>query len=173
MLIGIVGIAGSGKTLIAKHLVERRDYTRMRFADPLKRMLRDGLGLTDEEVDGSQKSTPNSVFAGRTPRYLMQTLGTEWGRKKVSHDIWVNIWKRDAARAGPRVVVDDVRFPNEADAIRSLGGVIWRVYRPGVVAASHISEQAQAEITEDVLITNATTISALLGSVEHLLRKSS
>jgi hypothetical protein len=171
VLIGIVGIAGSGKTLVAKHLVEHRGYTRMRFADPLKRMLRDGLGLTDEEVDGDMKSTPNPVFAGRTPRYLMQTLGTEWGRKKVSHDIWVNIWKRDAALAGDRVVVDDVRFSNEADAIRALGGTIWRVYRPGIVAASHASEQAQAEITEDVLITNATTISALLSSVEHLLGK--
>lgn len=171
MLIGIVGIAGSGKTLVAKHLVERHGYTRMRFADPLKRMLRDGLGLSDEEVDGDLKMTPNPVFSGKTPRYLMQTLGTEWGRKRVSNDIWVNIWKRDAALAGPLVVVDDVRFPNEADAIRSLGGVIWRVYRPGLVTGAHWSERAQAEITEDTLISNATTITALLASVEHLIEE--
>lgn len=171
MLIGIVGIAGSGKTLVARHLVRRHGYTRMRFADPLKRMLQEGLGLTDDEVDGDKKSTPNPVFAGKTPRYLMQTLGTEWGRKKVSPDLWVNIWKRDAGRAGPNVVVDDLRFPNEADAIRSLGGTIWRVWRPGVHAMSHASEIAQAEISEDHLISNSTSISALLSSVEHLIRK--
>lgn len=169
MLIGIIGLAGSGKTLIAKHLVDHRDYTRTRFADPLKRMLRDGLGLSQEEVDGDLKMTPNPTFGGRTPRYLMQTLGTEWGRKRVTHDIWVNLWKRDVLAIKGDVVVDDVRFPNEAQAIRDLGGVLWRVDRPGLVTGNHPSESVQAQIQEDVLISNATTIAGLLRSVDHLL----
>ena len=173
MLIGVLGVAGSGKTLVAKRLVDRYGFHRMRFADPLKRMLRDGLGLSEDEVDGDLKMTPNAVFDGHTPRYLMQTLGTEWGRRRVSQDIWVNIWKRDAALVDGNIVVDDVRFPNEALAIRALGGIIWRVYRPGLSAGPHMSERAQMEIEEDRLISNATTVDALWASIDHLVEEPS
>jgi CRP/FNR family transcriptional regulator len=58
----------------------------------------------------------------------MQTLGTEWGRQCMDADIWVRAW---AARAAllTSAVADDVRFQNEADMIRNLGGVIIRVMR--------------------------------------------
>lgn len=170
MIIGILGLAGSGKTLVAKHLVEEYEFERMRFADPIKRMLRLGLGLTDEEIDGEAKMTPNAVFGGVTPRHLMQTLGTEWGRRNIHTDIWVNVWRRDVALQTGNVVVDDVRFPNEAAAIRAMGGVLWRVYRPGLTMDSHVSERMQQNITEDHLINNATSITALLNSTDHLIK---
>jgi hypothetical protein len=169
VLIGILGVAGSGKTLVSKHLVERYDYTRTRFADPLKRMLKLGLGLSDEEVDGNEKMRPLADFGGATARYMMQTLGTEWGRRTIHNDIWINLWKRSVRQATGPVVVDDVRFPNEAELIRSLGGVLWRVYRPGLNTMDHASERLQKTIEEDCLITNATTIPALFSSVDLLV----
>lgn len=169
-VIGIVGLAGSGKTIIAKHLAEHYGYTRTRFAEPLKRMLRLGLGLSNEEVDGALKEEPMARFGGVTPRHMMQTLGTEWGRKRVYGGVWVDAWSNLALQNNGPVVVDDVRFPNEASAVRELGGTVWRVHRPGVEAMHHPSELAMMDITEDRYISNATSINALLRSVDMLMR---
>ena len=167
-VIGILGVAGSGKTLVSKHLSEQHGYTRMRFADPIKRMLK-ALGLTDEQLDGDAKMTGLPQFGGATPRAMMQSLGTEWGRRQVYGDIWINVLRAEAMRCTTPLVVDDVRFPNEATLIKDMGGVLWRVYRPGLNTMDHASERAQRAILEDVLINNATSIPALYSSVDHLL----
>lgn len=170
LVIGLIGIAGSGKTLVARHLVERHGFVRHRFAGPLKEMIKVGLGLTDEQLDGDGKNEPIPDCGGCTPRHLMQTLGTEWGRRMIHSDLWINRWRAIVrAETAPLVVVDDVRFPNEATALRSVGGSLWRVYRPGLATSSHASERAQAQIAEDVLINNATSIAEMIRSVDAVL----
>lgn len=168
VLIGIIGVAGSGKTLVAKHLIDRYGFARRRFAEPIKRMLRSGLGLSDAQLDGADKLQTLPEFGGATPRLLMQTLGTDWGRRHVHPDIWVECWRRDVLAAGSLVVCDDVRFPNEAAAVKALGGTLWRVYRPGLNTMDHASERSQRDLVEDALLNNATTIGDLLRSVEVL-----
>jgi hypothetical protein len=173
IIIGIVGLAGSGKTLVARHLVEKHGFARSRFAAPLKEMIKVGLGLSDAHLDGELKNEPIPSCGGCTARHLMQTLGTEWGRRMVHSDIWVNRWREvvlaDATRL---VVVDDVRFPNEASAVKSVGGSIWRIVRPGLSSMDHPSERAQRNIQEDFLINNATTISEMIRSVDALVDNS-
>lgn len=171
IVIGVIGVAGSGKTVVAKHLIERYGFSRKRFAEPLKRMLKLGLGLTDEEIDGAGKQKALEQFGGCTPRHIMQTLGTDWGRRMIHSDIWVNVWKRDAYATGGLVVVDDVRFPNEAAAVRELGGTLWRVYRPGLVTMDHASERSQKSIQEDHLLNNATSIPDLIKSIDLLMQQ--
>jgi hypothetical protein len=168
IIIGLIGVAGSGKTLVARR-IENRGFTRMRFAGPMKEMLRVGLRLTDEQLDGDQKMVPIAEFGGHTPRTLMQTLGTAWGRNIVGPDLWIRAWERHAAMVQGPIVVDDVRFPNEARAVRNAGGVLWRVYRPGLTTMDHISERLQAEIQDDVLLNNATTLDDLDISVDAAL----
>ena len=168
-IIGIVGVAGSGKTLVARHLIEVAGYRRLAFAAPIKRMLKAGLGLSDEQLEGGHKQRPDPVVQSRTPRYLMQTLGTEWGRRIVGQDIWSQVWTRDAVAMGGLIVADDVRFANEADAIRALGGVVLRVHRPGLMVDQHASERAGRRIEEDELLVNATTIADLIRSVDALV----
>ncbi len=169
-IIGLIGLAGSGKTLVARHLVERHGFVRQRFAGPLKEMIKVGLGLTDEQLDGAAKNEPIAWAGGCTPRHLMQTLGTEWGRRMVHSDVWINRWRCLVEQeASPLIVVDDVRFPNEAAALRSVGGSLWRVYRPGLMTSSHASERAQAQITEDILINNATSIAEMFRSVDAVV----
>lgn len=169
-IIGLLGIAGSGKTLVAKHLVDEYGYHRTRFADPLKTMLR-ALGLTEAEVDGDHKMRPMERFGGVTPRHMMQTLGTEWGRRRIHPDLWVDAWKVAVANLPGPIVVDDVRFPNEAAAVWAMGGEVWRVFRPGIGTIEHFSEQVGTKIAENELLANATTIPALLRSVDTLMRK--
>lgn len=167
-IVAIMGVAGSGKTVVARRL-ERHGFARTRFAAPIKQMLKVGLGLTDAQLDGDEKAVPLGDYGGCSPRTLMQTLGTEWGRRMIHSDIWASAWKRHVATLDGLVAVDDLRFPNEAAAIRDMGGVIWRVYRPGLVTMDHASERSQRYIEEDVLLNNATTLHDLELSVDRAI----
>jgi hypothetical protein len=140
-IIGLTGLMGSGKSLAAQEL-ERIGFTRTRFAGSLKDMMR-VLGLTEEEIEGSLKETACALLGGKTPRYAMQTIGTEWGRELIDPELWVNVWKHKVSTIAPRVSVsvEDVRFPNEAEAVRSLGGIVVRITRGVTKAGSgHASE---------------------------------
>jgi hypothetical protein len=145
-IIGLSGVAGAGKSFAALHLTERRGFRRIRFAEPLKAMLRT-LGCSNEELDGAAKEAPCPALCGRTPREAMQTLGTEWGRQLIHPDLWLEAWRRRVAAVAEfapaaQIVVDDVRFLNEAEAIWRLGGMIWRIDREGARggAPAHVSE---------------------------------
>lgn len=140
-LIGFAGRAGAGKTTAARYLCERYGFTRVRFAGPLKDMMR-ALGLTDAEVEGDRKEAPCDLLCGRTPRQAMQWLGTEWGRDLLGPDFWVEAWSRQAQGvlvAGGRVAIDDVRFLNEASKIWGFGGIVVKIVAEGAAPppASH------------------------------------
>lgn len=168
-LIALTGYAGSGKSTVAEHLARAHGYRRIRFADPLKDMLKVGFGLTDEHVNGGLKETPLDVLGGRSPRQAMQTLGTEWGRETMHPELWVRAWRArvDASTAG--VVVEDLRFLNEARMVRARGGEIWRIHRPGCSAGGHISEQELDRITPRAVITNDGEIEELYPLIDYLL----
>ena len=154
-VIGLCGLAGAGKSTVARHLAEQHGYMLVPFAKPLKAMAR-AFGLTLREMAGDLKEAPCETLCGKTPRQFMQWLGTEFGRDMIGQEIWVNAWKRgieqaniDAvadlcdADARALIVSDDVRFANEAAAVRALGGVVLRIQRPGAGSASgagHASE---------------------------------
>jgi hypothetical protein len=132
-LIGLTGPAGCGKSTIAQTLSFSAWVVRHRFAGPLKAMLRT-LGLTEAQVDGNEKELSCALLGGRTPRYAMQTLGTEWGRGLLDDDLWLRatLLQIDATLAetrSPIVVIDDVRFDNEAAAIRTRGGIVIKLVR--------------------------------------------
>lgn len=115
------------------------------------------LGLSEAQVDGSDKEKPCSLLNGMTPRNAMQLLGTEWGRELVHTELWISAWAQAVEDLPPLnweepdiklVVCDDVRFPNEADAIRARGGIVVRIDRPGAGSSSgadHASEQLDFE----------------------------
>jgi hypothetical protein len=72
----------------------------------------------------------------------MQRMGTEVGRNMFGQNFWVDMAINNLPD-GSKAVFADVRFPNEADAIKALGGEVWRVMRTGVGPANdHISEHA-------------------------------
>jgi hypothetical protein len=145
MIIGLTGLAGAGKSTAARWLSIHHGFVRRPMAYRLKSMI-GVLGVDTDILDGdaARKEMPHSDLNGLTPRHAMQTLGTEWGRKCMGENFWVDLWMRDAKRV-KNVVCDDVRFQNEVDAIRSLGGLIVKVERPCAgckINPGHASEQA-------------------------------
>lgn len=143
-IIAFSGKAGAGKTTAAMMLVATgAGYCRLSFADPLRDMLR-ALGLTTDDLS-ERKEVPHLLLGGKTPRQALQTLGTEWGRKMITDDLWLGIARHRLNRAldaGERVCFDDCRFANEAALVRALGGIVINVTRPGQpqLAPAHASE---------------------------------
>lgn len=136
-VVGLCGLAGSGKSTAAGLLAENQ-YKVFSFADPFKGMLSELLGCLDldpaevsDRLSGGAKEVPIVELPGApSARRLMQTLGTDWARLCLDPDFWVHVARRrvraDLA-AGRRIVFDDVRFPNEADMIREIGGEVWQL----------------------------------------------
>ncbi len=170
-IVAFTGQAGSGKSTATKYLAEKHGYTLVKFAGPLKDMMR-AIGIDERQIEGDLKEFPCDTLAGRTPRHAMQTLGTQWGRDCIGEDFWIRIWKQranDVQRAGGRVVVDDCRFPNEAQAIRRLGGDIYRLVGRGGIAGHHESESGCGD--EDLVIANDNTPEVLFYKVDEALRR--
>jgi len=170
-VVAFTGLAGSGKSTAAQLLVDKLGYTRVRFAGPLKAAMA-AMGFSQEQIEGDLKETPCFWLQNKTPRYAMQTLGTEWGRNCLGDDFWVELWHRQAdiiIASGGRVVVDDCRFPNEALAIRKLGGDIFKIEGRGGIAGGHVSE-AGAGIADAVLV-NDGGIDELHGKVMEALER--
>lgn len=150
-IIGLCGLAGSGKTTIANHLVEHHGFVRLPFAGPLKAMAA-AFGLGPREMGGDLKEVPSDLLCGKTPRQFMQLLGTEFGRDLIGQDVWVRAWERALGEVATdgflplRIVADDLRFENEAAAIRSRGGVVVHLIRHGAGSATggaHSSERPE------------------------------
>jgi hypothetical protein len=93
----------------------------------------------------ADKDKPLPMFGGKSLRYIMQTLGTAWGRKLISETIWVDALVQWAVENGvQKLVVDDVRFDNEYEALKKNGATIVALCRKGVdpkkALGSHASE---------------------------------
>jgi hypothetical protein len=150
-IIGLCGLAGSGKTTIANHLVQHHGFVRLPFAGPLKAMTA-AFGLGPREMGGDLKEVPSDLLCGKTPRQFMQLLGTEFGRDLIGEDVWVRAWERALGEIAPdgfqplRIVADDLRFENEAATIRKRGGSVVHLIRDGAGSATgggHSSERPE------------------------------
>lgn len=159
-LVGLVGLKQSGKTT-ASRFFQNHGFTCIPFASVIKDMLL-AFGLSEAQLFGDQKEVPSDILCGQTPRFTMQTLGTEWGRSIIGNDIWLNAWENKMSQH-PKVVVDDARFHNEVGLVQDLGGTIIRVTRDaaGQNGDLHVSEVNIPHLDADVHVHNGGTISGL------------
>jgi len=162
-IIGFTGPAGAGKDLAASMVP---GACRVGFADPIYQGLSAMLGVPEAILRNRSAKENTIVGLGASPRQLLQTLGTEWGRRMIRDDVWLRVafwkWQQLAAGGVSLIVVPDVRFANEARQIRSEGGQVWMVYRPGVEpVAAHESEAGLPLRLIDRLIVNDGTVDQL------------
>lgn len=187
----IIGIYSSapqcGKSSVAGWLVEEHNFARIPFAKVLKEMCRPlfaALGYsvidihhfeTGDKTDFIQvgESEIGTACDGATVRHIYQTLGTDWGRKLISHDLWIAAWKRSVETALEQhhfagVVADDLRFRNELVALRGIGGRMWSVHRPGTKRPNgHSSEGQLDEEDTDFMIQNDKTLEELITNLSQ------
>jgi len=176
MIIGLSGYARSGKDTAANHLANKYDFTRYSFAAPMKEAMyilnpvvfSDSIGefryrnLVDVYgLDRAKEDYPEI-------RRLLQVFGTEVGRNMFGDDFWVDLALKsiDVKNA----VITDVRFKNEADAIRLAGGQIWRVNRFGIgPVTNHASEIDLDDYDFDHVISNDLSVVELNKVIDHII----
>jgi len=167
MIIGLTGYAQSGKDTVANILVERYGFTRIAFADKIREYLYETNPMYDSIVGEplfvkAKVDRDGWEEAKKSPhiRRLLQTSGVA-ARKLFGDDFWVKQALKDIEFGGDYVIAD-VRFENEADAIKSTGGQIWRVKRLGVDPVNgHISETQMDGYPVDQIFVNNTTVDDL------------
>ena len=142
-IVGIAGRKGSGKTTLAEAMVYY-GWHHDSFAAPIRRFMCNLFDISALDLEAI-KETPQRALGDRTPRQVMQLLGTEWMRGYCGQDVWLNALRARISHiyaTGTNVVISDVRFDNEAKFIRDLGGgVVW-LERPGCLRDDeHVSER--------------------------------
>jgi hypothetical protein len=181
-------IPQSGKSEVAKIIRRHSDYVLFNFAGELKadcvRLVVRITGMPEEDAvkyiyHDKSKQIPG-LPDGMTGRVLQQRYGSDFMRDMVDPDGWVKSWFRvvgESIAAGGKVgvVADDMRFENEAAAVSSLGGQLWLVTRPSLIAsesANHQSEGRLDHLKFNVRIVNDGTLEDLERQVvQHLPSK--
>lgn len=172
-VVGLAGYRGSGKSTAAQRFAAKHDFLITHLAGPIKEMLM-ALGFSRAELDDPVlKEKPSGKLCGRSPRFAMQTLGTEWGRNIVGNEIWLELWLRKVVKLidqGHQVVVDDIRFKDEIEAVESLDGeVIW-IGRTGYGASDHVTESDLVSLCGYAII-NDGEIADLYQAVDRWVRQ--
>jgi hypothetical protein len=195
--IAFIGRMRSGKDTAGARLVEHHGYTRLAFADPLKdaAMALDPWIVHNSEYAYEQYSERLSTVVGslgwegakRYPevRRILQQMGQ--GIRAMDPDFWVNrLVNSWYALGNAPVVVTDVRYRNEAAALKAHGFKLVRIVRPSVVAsaqtirmvgsgqvtarplAEHASETELADYPVDAMIYNGGSLAELYQRVDAL-----
>lgn len=165
VIIGFGYRAKSGKDTAGQHLVANYGFTRIANADALKEVVSIITGENAHDPEFKQSPTCLGVSGGSA----LQIIGVAL-RDKFP-DIWIKAsGLEQTARFVDRVVVTDVRFQNEADAVKSLGGILVRINRPGFAGDSHTSEISGDTIKWDHVIDNVGTLAEFEAKVDEFIR---
>ena len=172
-LIGISGKIGSGKDTAAEiiqHLtnpmgLDMFPYEVKKFAGKLKTIASILTGIPVEKFedqefkkqylgeDWNYQIDQFNPIQKMTVRELLQKLGTDAMREGLHTNVWVNALFADY-NENSNWLVTDARFPNEAKAIKDLGGVVLRIERSTCQLGTHPSETALDDYTFDYVIHN-------------------
>ena len=174
------GKRGSGKSTASSVLVDELDFVDLKFADPLKNMLRalyrtcgvDAFTI-ERKIEGDLKEVPCDWLNGATPRWAMQSLGTEW-RDLISTTLWSDIFVKrvESGAFGDKIVCSDFRFPHEAEALDRLNAYTYRIDRPSLVddeASKHASEALVDTLPVRSILVNDGTVEDLKEFVRDLV----
>lgn len=180
MLIGILGCKFSGKDTTADYLVKRYNFKKIAFADPLKDACRILFNFDEDQLFGNKKEIIDSRW-DISPRIAFQYIGTDIFRNKISdimpnigNNFWVNLAidnykKIQKTNIEQNVVISDVRFQNEINAIRDNGGIIIKIVRPSLQPNDMHASENITELSGDYEIYNEGSLENLYDKIDELL----
>jgi hypothetical protein len=192
--LGLVGRAGAGKDSSAEALSTMEGFTCIAFAEPLRAEIARSFGIDSRMLSTRHtKELPataltigrsddarfirlmaelgHSITAPRSPRQITRWWGTEYRRNMDGEAYWtLRMHERIEAlhaQGHRRIAITDVRFPNEAEFVRELGGQLWRIRRRAAdsVRAAHSSESQIEQISCDREIHNERSLDHLAEQV--------
>lgn len=192
LVVGFTGFKGSGKSIAAARIKETFGYVNRAYASPLKEACVTIFGINYDHLTHDREAKETVIPKwGLSPREIMQKFGTEVGRV-FSEDVWVKSMEEFISQRGyDKYVIDDVRFLNEAQAIRKDGGIVigirrdeavpsltWRDYLPDFVCKifgitkMHASERTMLTHWDDMVdytVDNNGSISDMLEKVTAIV----
>lgn len=186
IVIGLTGKFKSGKTTVAKNLVVElaamgHTVKILSFAAPLKAMadvLLRSFGMPEEALTSlsiNKFKQLDSIDLDVSYRYLLQTLGTDWGRRLIDEDIWIKAASATISALDDDIIIfDDVRFPNELEWISGLNGMVFKLLRTTeqerLLESNHASEAANDNLNVDETIDNNGRVSETCKEILRILK---
>lgn len=168
LLVGICGEAGAGKDTVAAIIHKYFASHTMAFADPIRAAVSAMLDIPISTLQHRESKEERIIDLGKSPRQIMQLLGTEFGREMIHPELWLKIASSRLQKhlKTSYVVITDVRFDNEAEMIHKLNGYIIKVVRHGLKpVAAHVSEQGISSKYVILTIVNDGTMDELAAKV--------
>ena len=187
MLIGLVGLIGSGKDTVAERLVTHHGYKRDSFAKSLKDAVSSMFNWDREMLEGNTESSrhwreqPDKFWSEKmgkeiTPRWVLQYFGTEVMRGQMYDAIWVD--SVIGRYKGENTVISDTRFQNEIKTIKAHGGIIVLVKREEIPTreemqkrGTHQSEWDWIGANFDYIIDNTTSLEGLNANIDQFVNQ--
>ena len=177
MIIGLCGKKGCGKSSTAESMERNLGFTTLSFSPPIKDALR-AIGVPHDALnDVKLKEQPlRYLYGNKTPRELMQIFGTEFARNMISQSIWIDcLIERMRGIRTKDFVIDDIRFDNEAEALKLEGAYIVEVKRDDSYYTQndlHVSEHGINPDFVDYTLDNVSCYRTDLdNAVESLINK--
>ena len=187
MLIGLVGLIGSGKDTVADRLVTKHGYKRDSFAKSLKDAVSSMFNWDREMLEGNTTSSrhwreqPDKFWSEKmgkeiTPRWVLQYFGTEVMRQGMYDAIWVD--SVIGRYKGENTVISDTRFQNEIKNIKAHGGIVVLVKREEIPTREEMQKQGahQSEwdwigSNFDYTIENNSSIEGLNANIDQFVNQ--
>lgn len=181
-IIGITGKKFSGKDTVGNYLVEKYDYKQYAYATALKLAVKDIFEFTDEQLNTELKEVVDTRW-NITPRRVLQYVGTDLFRNQsnvlfpdIGCDFWIKVLERKILKQlnenpDTKIVITDIRYKNEAELVKKLGGNIIKLNRDTNMTDNHTSETSIDEINIDYEINNNGTKIQLFNIIDALIKK--
>lgn len=158
MIIGITGKAGSGKDVVAREIQKlnpENNWQVKRFSGKVKEVASIIIGCRVTKFESHDFKKKHLTQFNMTVRELLQKIGTECMRDNLHPDVWVlALFSEYNESEDQNWIVTDVRFRNEAQAIKDRSGIIIRLTRNWDSPDQHPSEKEVEGIKPDFIIDN-------------------
>jgi len=187
MLIGLVGLIGSGKDTVAERLVTHHGYKRDSFAKSLKDAVSSMFNWNRELLEGNTKESrdwreqPDAFWSEKmgkevTPRWVLQYFGTEVMRQGMYDAIWVD--SVIGRYKGENTVISDTRFQNEIKTIKAHGGIVVLVKREEIPTREEMQKQGAHQSEWDWIgsdfdytIDNTSSLEGLNANIDQFIHQ--
>jgi hypothetical protein len=179
-LIALAAKKRAGKDTFASLLQKYHPYEKLAFADSVWEFmlafdpyvdLQKGWRLT-QVVRFHTRDEAKMLYP--EIRRLLQMVGTDAVRHMIDNNTWVDMMEAKIRNSPNPVVISDLRFPNEADLVKRLGGLVVKIERAATdesYGSDHVSESYIDVIKEDLLIYNNSDLNDLELAARELVRR--